>query len=182
MKALFTITLFSLFLFSCSLVKNPQSSNFHRVKHHAHLKKNKKVFVSTVESFENKEKDIDSQTATEPIKKKELLVANNILADTALGLETRVKRPILSQQLNTILKDATQLKVKNKKKIALVHDWWEDDPEDWPWGEIVLAVIAILVIAILIVILIDLIGAIVGSLLGLIFLLALAYFLYQYWV
>lgn len=179
-------------LASCSMVKNPQSANFNRVKYNSHLKlaqHTKKELPKTVESFQKEE------MKPEAVKKKDLKRLK-LEAKT----ETKTKSPKLvkelipvlefvpdsrtKQKMAEVLEKASKLEVKNESKRLKQarDDWWEDDIEDWPWLEIVLAVIAVLLIAILIVVFIELIGAIIGSLLGLILLLALAYILYVLWV
>lgn len=179
-----------LFLGSCSIVKQPTSSNFKRVKYNAHLKKGKsyekKKLAKTASYAEEKEavkekSKVESianatkvQSGTKKKHKKDVLFSDKI----------KSKKVIISKPLEVLLEEAVQSKEAESEESlnTTPRDWWEDDPEDWPWGEIVLAVIAILLIAILIVILIDIIGAIIGSILGLILLILLAYLLYQYWV
>ncbi len=186
---------------ACSLVKNTSSANFSRVKYNAHLKlpKSKKVVVlpKTVESFELEAKNEQTQ---QELNEESLVASNSRKAKRAVPVAKQTPKkegtPKATQstkvELNTIIKNQKDL-LKEVEPILLenqratkgisYHDhWWEDDPEDWPWGEIVLAVVAVLLIAIVIVVLVDLIGGIIAGLLGLILLLALAYCLYFFWI
>lgn len=192
MKNLLLFITISTFFFACSLVKNPQSSNFNRVKHHAHLKKikkGKKTFINTVDSFQKNESVTTSEEASaDPIVQEKVAfekavasakVSNNDISKEESVVVRKSDQP--SIKLSTMLEDARQFKVNSNNKIKR-YEWWEDDPEDWPWGEIILAAIAFLVIVILVIVLVELIGALVSSLLGLIILLLLAYLLYLHWM
>ncbi len=175
---------------SCSMIKQPTSSNFNRVKYNAHIKKSnslERTKVASRESFEEKDDLARHETKTEikvSEKKEQQTTSKEVIENVNNTQVPEQKKPTLSKQVNHFLEKVSKIEASKTEKEFNNRpvDWWEDDPEDWPWGEIVLAVIAILVIAILIVLFIDLIGAVVGSILGLILLILLAYLLYQYWV
>jgi len=183
----------STLLFSCSLVKNPNSSNFSRVKYNAHLKtaKNlkKETVVSTVSSFQLEEELSETSktklahtdnttTKLEKLKRSDL---------SKLKSDSKVEPRINSiAKLNDLLKEKVEIPVPSKVNYFQADKfddgWWNDDPEDWPWLEIALAFIGFLLVCILIILFVDLVGGLIGSFLGLIFLVALAYLLYIWWV
>ena len=192
MKKLLLPFCLSLFLFSCSLVKSPHSCKFQRVKYHAHLKKSKsktqkiernqseKVAVNSfiekpaTEIKEQKSKKILSVTALQDIRSN---------SSNSLDKEVKALDPASLNRLNDLLQQMESAPVDAAlAPLPVSHYWWDDDPEDWPWGEIALTLIAVLLIAIVIILLIEVLTALVASLLGLILLLALAYFLYHYWM
>lgn len=187
------LVLIILFVSSCSVIKDQTAStNFKRVKYNSNLKLTKsrarvaevsKVdtkLPKTVKSFEQeemqaKENNVYAQVETIP---KKVVPYNN-------DNQTTIREK--SVKTNNILKSISAIQIKDSKakklsRIALKRDnWWEDDIEDWPWLQIVLAVIAILIIAILISLLVGILGGLISSLLGLILLIALAYILYTLW-
>ncbi len=189
LKIVACIAVFS-FLFSCSLVKDPTASNnFKRVKYNSHLKLAQKKNTSKInpvkESSSNKS-GVKEYTAVQTLltaesEKKELQdkkVPEKAVISTEASIKKGGAEPIQIKNLEAeIRKLQSELKEVNELEPG---GWWESDPEDWPWKDIVLALIAFLLIVLAVFLLIDLLGALVGSLLGLIILLLLLYFLIDY--
>jgi lipopolysaccharide export LptBFGC system permease protein LptF len=204
-KPILFALLVGVILSSCSMVKNQTASNnFRRVKYNAHLKLNKTVEKKqlTVNSFEQPEKQSSNIAETtnenreirvkkqdraekeevERIDPKDFYIAENRVLEVA---------PLVAQksplQVNSapkkqhILQNAVELTQNlSSKSTITTDDWWESDPEDWPWKEIILALIAFLLIALIVFLLVDLFGGVVGGIVGLILLLLLLYFLIDY--
>lgn len=181
---------------SCSLVKNSTSSNFSRVKYNAHLKlpnaKNEVKLPKTVESFasesaKKENSEIEQQITLvasksnkverEPVQSKKKEEQLDASATKAVEVDLIKSPKALLEEMKPVLSAPVV-----RKRVGFHDHWWEDDPEDWPWGEIILAVIAVFLIAIIIVVLVDLIGGIIAGLFGLILLLALGYCLYYFWL
>ncbi len=187
------IALMVIFVSSCSLVKDPSAStNFRRVKYNSHVKlrksnmqrveavSNENQLPKTVLSFtkENlKEENFNNIAVAEKNTDKKEFVNH-------IGTKQSV---VKAEKLNKLLKNISAIQIKKTKTIktnSFIQKrdyWWEDDVEDWPWLEIVLAAIAILVIAILASILVSVLGGLISSLFGLILLIVLAYILYTLW-
>ena len=180
---------------SCSVVKDQTATtNFKRVKYNRHLKftkskvedvevaENERPLPKTVESFEQAESNHDEQQ----------VYAHKAKNSTEEGrrsdsLNSKSDELVKTEQVEQVLKNISSIEVKPSQKMGRVRIarsdyWWERDIEDWPWLEIVLAIIAILIIAILVSILVSILGGLVSSLLGLILLILLAYILYTLWL
>lgn len=186
------IVLILVSFYSCSLVKNPLASdNFSRVKYNSYLKYSKekvekqevdvkeRQVVKTVQSFA---KESSSQGKPE-------VVANNLVNSKLRVIkqrETYSDAPAMVQQKNNFLQKISEIKIEEARtqKSAVLQErdnWWKDDIENWPWLQIVLALIAILIVLMIVSLLFSLLGGLVSSLLGLILLLILAYILYTLW-
>lgn len=179
---------------SCSVVKDQTATtNFKRVKYNRHLKftkskledvevaENERSLPKTVESFEQAELNHNEQQVY--AHKSENSTKEVQRSSSANNSDHFVK----TEQVEQVLKNVSSIEVKPSQKVGRVgiarsDYWWEQDIEDWPWLEIVLAIIAILIIAILVSILVSILGGLVSSLLGLILLLVLAYVLYTLWL
>ena len=171
---------------SCSIVKDKTSANFNRVKYNAHVKLGNKLSKSkmpeTVNSF--------TEMAEEKPMERKGLLKHTLLANNknvkepskVVAFVNQYKKEKLLSKVNQELESVIVEQGKLSSTFPSASYWWEDDVEDWPWGEIVLAFIAVLLIAIIIVVLVDLVGGVIAGLLGLILLLGLAYFLYEYWM
>ena len=187
------IILLVIFMSSCTLVKDPSAStNFSRVKYNSHVKLSKSNTQSAklVSSEKQLPKTIESFT-------KEKLKAENPIGIAIAEKNSEKKEyvrqivrkgsAVKAEKLNELLKNISAIQineVKTKKAKSFVQkrdSWWEDDIENWPWLEIVLAVIAILLIAMLVSILLSILGGLISSLLGLILLIILVYILYTLW-
>ena len=186
------IVLAFLFLYSCSAVKNPlATSNFKRVKYNSHVKLSKSSvemqqytevqnnLPKTVRSFakENVTEEIPVGYASTEVKPDEKAALKPFVRNEPEG--KTVKR-------NDLLKNISNIKIEDrlsnrKSNLLQIRDYWWEDVEDWPWLEIVLAVIAILIIAIIVSLFVSIVGGLISSLLGLILLIALAYILYTLW-
>ena len=186
------IVLVLLSIYSCSLVKNPLASkNFNRVKYNSHLKYSKsKVEKQEVAVTEMQvEKTVRSFTKENSAQEKESVIANNIIQEelrTILQEGRYSDAPAMVQQSNNFLQKIAELKIEeshtqNSTALHKRDNWWEDEIEDWPWLEIVLALIAVLIVLMIVSLLFSVIGGLVSSLLGLILLLILAYILYTMW-
>lgn len=176
-----------LFLAGCSMVKNIESSNFQKNKYRAHLNKSSKIKnqeLSAVKPVKLNKAAIleESNTAFE----NELVSTETLIQKSEQKIERKpekVNAPKVIQAKASELQAGNlvlrpQLQFEDFSSNAFSNrDWWENDPSDWPWKDIVLAVILILIILLVIVLLIDILGAVFGSLLGLIVLLLLIYIL-----
>ncbi|MFT6165969.1 MAG: hypothetical protein ACJAV5_001235 [Vicingaceae bacterium] len=187
------IVLAFLLFYSCSAVKRPlATTNFKSVKYNSHVRLSKssnesqqfakaqKNATKTVQSFakENVTEEISDRYASAEGKMYEKAFVKQIVRNELA--EKTAKR-------NDLLKNISNIKIEerlsnSKTNLLQIRDyWWEDDIEDWPWLEIVLAVIAILIIAILVTIFVSVVGGLISSLLGIILLIAVAYILYTLW-
>jgi uncharacterized membrane protein len=187
------ILLLSILVSSCSVIKNPlASNNFKRVKYNSHVKlpklkseniqviKVEKQLPRTAESFDQEplQKEVRNLYTSATIEKKTKSIVNPATLEGKQIIAEKAKK-ILENISNLQL---PQSKAKKLNKLVQKRDgWWEDDIEDWPWLQIVLAVIAILITIILVSLLLSVLGVLVSSLLGLILLIALAYILYTLW-
>ncbi len=180
----------SLLLSSCSLVKNPHSTNFARVKYNSHVKlakSEKRVLPKTIESFELNDTKI-AEVKTEEASVKLEREQDEISPKEELATLEFPKKKMRTLEVKQLLNEVKKLDIKkSKKQLRAIkanqsRDWWDDDIEDWPWLDICLALIAILLIAIIVTLLVDLIGGIISGLIGLILLIALAYLLYTLWI
>lgn len=175
----------TIFLTACSVVKSPQANNFQRVKYNAHLKLAKKQdlkeLATTVSSFPKEEKTLEKSQLSAARKENLEAIHKDPVILTEMKKKERlaIRNSIKERFLKTV--DQEQFRPESDKSLSSTMDWWEDDPEDWPWQEIVLAAIAVLLIVLIVVLVIDLIGGLLGALLGVILLLLLAYFLIEYW-
>lgn len=174
-----------LFLASCSMVKNIESNNFQKNKYRAHLNKSNKIknqevsaakpvklnkTAITIESNTNSENELVSIASS---NKKSEIESKPVKFEAP-----KVIKPKASELQAGNLVLSPQLQFEDFSSTTFVSkDWWENDPSDWPWKDIVLAVLLILIILLVIVLLIDILGAVFGSLLGLIVLLLLIYIL-----
>jgi hypothetical protein len=174
------------FLMACSVIKNPQASSFQRVKYNSHLKLAKKQDINelpaTVRAFPEEKKlteqifQLSASNAGDLEREHSSLT---ILKEMKKKGQREVSGFVKERLLKTVNQE--QFRLESSKSSNSTVEWWEDDPEDWPWQEIVLAVIAVLLIVLIVVLIIDLIGGLLGTLLGIILLLLLAYFLIEYW-
>lgn len=187
------ILLLSIFVSSCSVIKNPlASNNFKRVKYNSHVKLSKsksenirvikveKQLPRTAESFDQEplQKEHGNLYTSAAVEKKTKSIFNQATLEGKQIIAGKAKK-ILENISNIQL---PQSKSKKLNKLAKKRDgWWEDDIENWPWLQIVLAVIAILIIIILVSLLLSILGGLVSSLLGFILLITLAYILYTLW-
>ncbi|MEQ8909093.1 MAG: hypothetical protein RIC95_07865 [Vicingaceae bacterium] len=185
------IALFVGLLFSaCSIVKNPTAStNFKRVKYRANLslpkaKVEKQLSVTSFKANENLQEKVD-QTLT----KSDQLNPKGFLSLKKAGL---VPQPLAAQKLTYspqreqrkyhLLQSAKQWSEQMETNPVLSNDpWWESDPEEWPWKEIILATIVVLLIILAVYLLVSFLGGVVGGIIGLILLLALLYLLFDYY-
>ena len=188
------IVLLSVLVSSCSVVKNPSASNnFKRVKYNSHVKlsKSKSENVQVAKLEKKPSRAIDS--FNEEVMHRE---GGNVYTSAAVGKKTKKvmsqatsqAKQINAEKVNKVLENISNIqlplsKAKKLNKLVQKRDgWWEDDIEDWPWLQIVIAVIAILIIIMLVSLLLSILGGLVSSLLGLILLIALAYILYTLWI
>ena len=185
--------LLSILMSSCSVIKNPLASdNFKRVKYNSHLKLSKlkseniqvikveKQLPRTAESFNQEplQKEVYNLYTSAAVEKKTKSIVNQATLEGKQIIAEKAKK-ILENISNIQL---PQSKAKKLNKLVQKRDgWWEDDIEDWPWLQIVLAVIAILITIMLVSLLLSILGVLVSSLFGLILLIALAYILYTLW-
>jgi len=185
--------LLSILMSSCSVIKNPLASdNFKRVKYNSHLKLSKlkseniqvikveKQLPRTAESFNQEplQKEVYDLYTSAAVEKKTKSIVNQATLEGKQIIAEKAKK-ILENISNIQL---PQSKAEKLNKLVPKRDgWWEDDIEDWPWLQIVLAVIAILITIMLVSLLLSILGVLVSSLLGLILLIALAYILYTLW-
>ena len=185
--------LLSILMSSCSVIKNPlASNNFKRVKYNSHVKLSKlkseniqvikveKQLPRTAESFNQEplQKEVYNLYTSAAVEKKTKSIVNQATLEGKQIIAEKAKK-ILENISNIQL---PQSKAKKLNKLVQKRDgWWEDDIEDWPWLQIVLAVIAILITIMLVSLLLSILGVLVSSLLGLILLIALAYILYTLW-
>ena len=185
--------LLSILMSSCSVIKNPLASdNFKRVKYNSHVKLSKlkseniqvikveKQLPRTAESFNQEplQKEVYNLYTSAAVEKKTKSIVNQATLEGKQIIAEKAKK-ILENISNIQL---PQSKAEKLNKLVPKRDgWWEDDIEDWPWLQIVLAVIAILITIMLVSLLLSILGVLVSSLLGLILLIALAYILYTLW-
>lgn len=185
--------LLSILMSSCSVIKNPLASdNFKRVKYNSHVKLSKlkseniqvikveKQLPRTAESFNQEplQKEVYNLYTSAAVEKKTKSIVNQATLEGKQIIAEKAKK-ILENISNIQL---PQSKAKKLNKLVQKRDgWWEDDIEDWPWLQIVLAVIAILITIMLVSLLLSILGVLVSSLFGLILLIALAYILYTLW-
>ena len=185
--------LLSILMSSCSVIKNPLASdNFKRVKYNSHVKLSKlkseniqvikveKQLPRTAESFNQEplQKEVYDLYTSAAVEKKTKSIVNQATLEGKQIIAEKAKK-ILENISNIQL---PQSKAKKLNKLVQKRDgWWEDDIEDWPWLQIVLAVIAILITIMLVSLLLSILGVLVSSLFGLILLIALAYILYTLW-
>jgi hypothetical protein len=179
-------------IYSCSVVKNPlASNNFKRVKYSSHLKYSKsKVVKEEVASTEKKSlKTVQSFAKESRLEVQSTVVASNLIVrqkSNKMPEANYSDAPAKAVQSTNFLQKISQTKVEEgfTQKSATFQkrdNWWEDDIEDWPWLEIVLALIAFLLVIIIVSLLFNALGGLVSSLLGLILLLIIAYILYTLW-
>ena len=180
---------------SCSVVKDQTATtNFKWVKYNRHLKFTKSI-VEDVEVAENERslpKTAGSFEQAESSHNEQQVYAHKSENSTeevqrSNSSNSNSDHLVKTEQVEQVLKNISSIEVKPAQKkgrvsIARSDYWWERDIEDWPWLEIVLAIIAILIIAILVSILVSILGGLVSSLLGLILLILLAYILYTLWL
>ena len=185
--------LLSILMSSCSVIKNPLASdNFKRVKYNSHVKLSKlkseniqvikveKQLPRTAESFNQEplQKEVYDLYTSAAVEKKTKSIVNQATLEGKQIIAEKAKK-ILENISNIQL---PQSKAEKLNKLVPKRDgWWEDDIEDWPWLQIVLAVIAILITIMLVSLLLSILGVLVSSLFGLILLIALAYILYTLW-
>jgi uncharacterized membrane protein len=139
-----------------------------------------KQLPRTAESFDQEplQKEHGNLYTSAAVEKKTNSIVNQATLEGKQIIAGKAKK-ILENISNIQL---PQSKSKKLNKLAKKRDgWWEDDIENWPWLQIVLAVIAILIIIILVSLLLSILGGLVSSLLGLILLITLAYILYTLW-
>lgn len=180
---------------ACSLVKDPTaSSNFSRVKYNSHVKlaKVNRKGTPTITSTKL------SKTPRIAIQKKDIVTAatEGIFTDKTINRKQREENVVSVDKakqevvLKTMVEQITKQGIEEsvivskqtqKSLNSVADDWWERDVEDWPWLEIVLALIAFLLIIIVVSLLVSVLGGLISSLLGLILLLVLAYILYTLW-
>lgn len=191
------IALLSGLLFSaCSMVKSPKATaNFKRVKYRANLKlaesnSDKQLTVrsfrlepTAVEGFDESNSSTDSLAKLPSLSH---LPLNESLVKFQNALASKEETQILpfkstERLLERVAVDLEKLEKIDKSTTKADHYWWEDDPEDWPWKEIILVFILFLLIVTAIYLMISLLGGVVGSLLGLVLLLLLIYLLLDYW-
>ena len=191
------IALLSGLLFAaCSMVKSPNATaNFKRVKYRANLKlgKSNSEKQLTVKSFQlepNAAEGFDGViTSTDSLSKLPSLThlpLNTSVVELQNALASTEKTQTQAFKSTERLLEQAVLdleKLEKKENITTKADryWWEDDPEDWPWKEIVLVFILFLLIVTAIYLMISLLGGVIGSLLGLVLLLLLIYLLLDHW-
>ena len=191
LKSKILICLLFFLMSSCSLIKHPRSKNFHRVKYNAHLKVNKnrnqKKVTVWVDSTEI------NKTATERIVRKDALV--EIEKQTAVDQQKNHPKEHLGKATESVVRDwkrevrivefnEQMIHVDTKRKRIKVHDneyWWDSDPKDWPWRDLILVLIALVAISMVIVLLASAIGGFLAGTIGFILFLLLIYYLIGVW-
>ncbi|MEQ8909094.1 MAG: hypothetical protein RIC95_07870 [Vicingaceae bacterium] len=120
--------LLSLFIASCTVVKNPQSANFQRVKYNSHLKlakkQNNEKLPQTVNSFETPEEveeySLESVGLTSLSKKKQK------------ALFASVNQKVQPRKANKVVVNPKEWNFKSSKvdkKLAENPSIWEHDPK-----------------------------------------------------
>ncbi len=181
-----------LLLSACNSLKNPAATqNFKRVKYRAHLNLSKSQAKPSITAFETEQEEFvqnpvnpkDSLVWMRPSSLHSLNDLQHFALKTPLRASLKAEMRTHHLNINELKQKALNLSesIPAKTNVVLSDPWWEDDPEDWPWQQIVLAFILFLLIVLAIYLLISLLGGIVGSLLGLILLLLLIYVLLEYW-
>lgn len=177
---------FALLFSACSVVKSPTASNnFKRVKYRANLKLSKSDSQKqlTIASFEIEDKVEKSQEYWKPMVKKPFKRDSlNLYRKAVLAEQNQNYNIFQKEEQKKLLNDVKVLEGKVKESLVTTNDpWWESDPEDWPWKEIMLAAIVVLLVILAIYLLVSFLGGVVGGIVGLILLLALLYLIFDYY-
>lgn len=174
---------------SCSLIKNPHSGNFNKNKYRAHLgiakqkqnklpKENKTVLKKKVELTES----FSSANSVPGMESKNSGLPKTAVQQDKFPLFASTDQPDRQEMPLFSRSDYAVVPLPNQPPLetSYTDGWWEEDPENWPWKELILAAILILLMIFIVLLLIDLLGALFGSILGLIILLLLIYLLLVY--
>lgn len=164
-------------LFSCSMVKQPQSANFQTVKYNSHLnlaKKHKtKKMEPTVESFE---KTANIEKRSTPIE----TVARNHNFKNLLTASTSKQHAVKADELE-VNQMEEQLKVDDEKAHTIFNRAHRLNPSsaindylakpmpvasDAPLGNILYVVLVVILILIVISLFADLAGGLIGALIA----------------
>jgi len=179
------------FLPACTLVKHHPSSDFRRNKYRSHLEIGKQQLKSKKEVISQKSESttLEASTSNTPIAFSIQSKPIRLLEEVMYIKKPKVPRhyPMVEEHIFNSMNDkfnAGKKGLNNSSKLPSSFNksdgWWEEDPENWPWKELILAAILVILIIVIIVLLFELLGALLGSLFGLILLLLLIYLLLVY--
>lgn len=171
-------------LFSCTMVKSPQSASFHKVKYNPHLKfankTSKEKLPETVSSF--KEESVEEPNSKEKAKVKPIQRLSSDFQNLTASVSSILAQPKSVEQIkletevensNEPSKSKTEpifnpdFKTDKKSNISTYLNSPMAAPvDDVPLGDILYIILVVLLILIVISLIADLAGGLVGALIA----------------
>lgn len=171
-------------LFSCTMVKSPQSASFHKVKYNPHLKfankTSKEKLPETVSSFE--EESAEESNSNEKAKVKPIQRLGSDFQNLTASVSSILAKPksVEQKKLETEVENANEpsrsktepifnpdFKTDKKSNISTYLNSPMAAPvNDVPLGDILYVILVVLLILIVISLIADLAGGLVGALIA----------------
>lgn len=179
----FSYLLIALLLFSsCSVVKNPQSSNFQRVKYNSHLKMAKKQIKKELEEFSmaDLEKMQPQEGKLEPSPKNQhaIYAYNKVMTEdekkdevkmTQLSASREFSVPLIHADRNVLWNPIQGFKTIKPEAVNVPAVTMDDGD----WGSLLYILVVVLLALLILSILLDLTGGLIGLLIAVILVLVI---------
>lgn len=169
-------------LFSCTMVKSPQSADFHRVKYNSHLKfakkANKEKLPETVSSFEAENKSnaqVYKESIVEPINRSVNYKNLTASINTTAAVPKTIQQKELKAQVETVETKSERnsepifnpnAEAKERSNIASYLNSPVPVASDAALGDILYIILVVLLVLIVLSLIAELAGGLVGALIA----------------